>query len=401
MKSPNYKTNFDTGTLNVVLANKKFIVVASDSRRTIQEGYSDDCKKVFLIGKKRALAIAGFAGASKEIKISKKIIVNFPKILQELINKFKDRIDFYDFYEWNNKVLSIGFTDRQGEYFWWQSITGNLHFLADLVFSYKENETLELKVVGLHTGYLDNGDIKIEKLEQKPIKRIGQWGRTQYLVEKYKTYRISKDVLWETSGADTYAKSILKNTPEEIVAENLESFPKIKYYLDHFDQNPLHAMGKQDLIELSTQIIQFTAKFKKSVGFNPIQIAVISKEGNSEISDHTFFDPELINISGISGCIYSEDYSFEGCNYKNFINCVIKNNKIPLPLDYNFFYGTELNNATLEYSGGDIYFGENNTVKNCRIIIKNNVNTTKLDFILKNYTGEINLLNEEAIINAI
>src|ERR1700722_19111560 len=54
------------GTLVVAIASPKFIVVATDSRKTWLDGrsFEDNSKKLFRVGKTRSLAIAGLASVS-------------------------------------------------------------------------------------------------------------------------------------------------------------------------------------------------------------------------------------------------------------------------------------------------------------------------------------------------
>jgi hypothetical protein len=53
----------DTGTLNLLLANRRGYVVGADSRRTrlVPRTYWDDSQKLFRVGPKSAMVIAGFA----------------------------------------------------------------------------------------------------------------------------------------------------------------------------------------------------------------------------------------------------------------------------------------------------------------------------------------------------
>ena len=58
--------SLDSGTLTVVLANKNGFVIASDSRRSGPDGHSDDSQKIFRLGPRSAMAIAGFASNTRE-----------------------------------------------------------------------------------------------------------------------------------------------------------------------------------------------------------------------------------------------------------------------------------------------------------------------------------------------
>lgn len=106
-ENPSY--SIDSGTLNVVLGNGNCIIVASDSQRTTNEGgqekYSNDCKKLFLVGKQRALVIAGFAGISYP-GLTEKIILQLPTLLESDIERCGEHIDFYDRRSWNDEMPS-------------------------------------------------------------------------------------------------------------------------------------------------------------------------------------------------------------------------------------------------------------------------------------------------------
>ncbi|MDB5271960.1 MAG: hypothetical protein JWO58_327 [Chitinophagaceae bacterium] len=378
MKIFNENTNYsiDTGTLNIVLANQNCIIVASDSQRTtIENGtsrYSDDCKKLFLIGKQRALSIAGFSGINYP-DLTDKISMQIPTLIEDSINSAGEHIDFYDWRgweemppaEWNEEASNLY---SASPYLWWTSIIGSLSLIADILGSYDDEKAKKFEIVGLHAGYKSNGQIKIERLSLRPFEAIGQCNRKQFYMSQSLEFIISQSFTYATSGKDYLSKLVLSNSINEYIEENLDSFPSIKNYLNHFSNSTLDNMLETEMRELSIELIQLTSNYTDGVGSNPIQVAVIKKNEVSSITKDTFLKTPSIIAAGLSGWVYTKDHPFDGCRGGNFVNCVIENNINPVPIDGNFFYGGEFTNVVFDYSGGEIFFGKNNKVINSTIL---------------------------------
>ena len=65
-QDPENTGSMQTGTLNLLLANKRGFVIAADSRATQMSPrvYSDNSQKLFRVGPRAAAVIAGFASAT-------------------------------------------------------------------------------------------------------------------------------------------------------------------------------------------------------------------------------------------------------------------------------------------------------------------------------------------------
>lgn len=390
-----------SGTLNVVLGNQNCIIVASDSRLTRSQSngdhYTDDCKKLFLLGKQRALAIAGLAGASV---LADSIRLQIPDLIEKTIQRCGDSIDFHDNRRWNNIAsppdLPEEFRDswQDAGYFWWNAITGSMCLLTDICATHNQDVVNRLSITGLHAGYKENGEIKIEKLTQVPVERTSNWGRKTYLMYQTFEYRTSQAFIWATSGQVQLSDLVLNNSPNELIKSEIENFPSFSNYFNRYTQNSRDEMTEQELVGLATDLIKFTANFKQSVGSHPIQIAVLKKNEPSTITaDNNFARASSIRAAGLSGCVYTSDYPFNECVGTNFVNCVIENNTIPIPIDQNFFYGGEFKDVTFSYNGGPIFFGKNNKLEKCFLKNMAHNQSTELTEILNYYSDQLKLIH--------
>jgi hypothetical protein len=76
--------------------------------------------------------------------------------------------------------------------------------------------------------------------------------------------------------------------------------------------------------------------------------------------------------------MFTPDFPFGGEKDTAYAWCEIKNNRVPIPLGGNYFYGNKFGHATLIYRGGSVHFGTNNGMTDSTLMIEKGADETAL-----------------------
>src|SRR5437867_4499000 len=184
------------GTLVVAIATPAFIVIATDSRRTDERGaYDDQSKKLFRVGKRRILAIAGLAGVK---------MANIPGLTEETAPLLDKQISyFYGFGEsiddrfWNDPPApNYPGTNREvkemlerqkddNPYIWWTTLAGPIQTVLNIAETFRGTDLTDYRLDAVLAGFKSNGEAKIERFSIEPVKGTSSWGRPAIGLARY------------------------------------------------------------------------------------------------------------------------------------------------------------------------------------------------------------------------
>jgi hypothetical protein len=367
------------GTLSLVLAAGNSIVVATDSRRTFSttgERY-DNCKKLFIVAKTRALAIAGLVDM---------VYPRLPWLTTEISVLLQAEIAKHEFWDdliWNNRrkgnyeqlpVQSPG-------YAWWISIASRLQTIYSIALTYGSAVT-EKSLNALLAGFKDNGEAQIECFSIVPQKRQSSSGRpTIGTLQSRDQVATKGGFIWKAIGATNVADIVLGGIVTEEAKTRLEHCPAIVDFLNRRENHSVDLISESEMRSLAEEIILATADLTDSVGRHPLQIATIRpgqpvEYRGPEFPQSSFSLPQ--HQSWHQARNFPENAKFADAKGGVFTFCEVVNNQRPVPLGDNYFYGNTFTNAKFVYKDGEIFFGENNKLSDCTLIILDGVSEVAL-----------------------
>jgi len=382
---------FDTshGTLVVGLATPKFIVVASESRKTdVATGAFDDkSKKIFVINKKRIIGIAGLSDAS--VPGAPWITAQIAPLFDRVVTIYGDS-DF-DARHWNNEIPPSGVSgyelsdwDEVNNYYWFGQILGPLQTIENIYATFGEICPEKLALQVMQAGFKANGDAKIELWTILPKLETSLAGRP--VVRSYvgpTDQSVTKgQLIWKTAGINGLAVAVLGGHIPDDVRGFVESYPGISAFLSRRQSGTVGQISEAEMIALAEDLIA-TSRLSPLVGDKPIQLATARPGERVELIQPTFPVPQLVLSSRAEWRMgLALDPSFPFGNDAQggvvFTFCEIKNNEFPIPLGDNVFYGNVFVRATLIYRGGRVSFGPNNKVQDSNLIIQDGVDESPL-----------------------
>jgi hypothetical protein len=387
------------GTLVVALATPKFIVVATDSRRTaVRNGqYSDNSKKLFRVGKSRVLAIAGLADITlpQAAGLSEQVA---PFLDQEIARTYEWASGIEDRY-WNDPPppdlanVDERFRDimRKHEndipYFWWIGLSGPTQTIFSVLETYVPGHDLfEYRLEGLLAGFKKNEEAKIERFGIVPQRGLSHHGRPEIGIAQWRAkFNTSRELISKTMGMTALADAVLEGEITPNLIQIAAKYPAIKAYLSRRQQGVVDKISESEAVSLSKDLIEATADLESTVGRRPIQLAVLRPNGELTVDQPTFPAPGIFlpaNGTWMMGKVFTTDDPFD--QWKRdvvYTSCEISNNRTPIPLGDNLFFGNVFDHATFIYSGGRIMFG-NNVVRQGKLLIKKGVDESPLAEIL-------------------
>ena len=380
------------GTLNVVLATTRFIVVATDSRRTYDTAdYEDNSKKLFVVGKKRILAIAGLVEAS---------LKGLPWLTAQIAPLLDIHIarSYQDDYIWNGPLLPEELPEKLKQYWgedllysWWTSLHGPVQTIFNIALTYGDVDLNRYRLEGLLAGFKDNGEAKIARLVIVPKKGVSSWGRPHVgIARSYERTTTSGPLIWKTAGVTELADTMLGGVITDKLKRYVRKYPGISTFLRRRETNSVESISEAEMIVLAKDLIRATASRDRRVGSEPIQIATVRPNEEVVVEQPSFPQPSILVPSQGTwhlGVVFTPEHPFdEARGVAVYTFCEIKNNKKPIPLGNNHFYGNTFDQATFIYMGGLISFGNNNRVTDSKLIIAPDVDETPLKPILKYFT---------------
>jgi hypothetical protein len=389
LESPNHSesaiTKVGHGTLVVAIATPRFIVVATDSRRTYRPGVFDDhSKKLFRVGKRRVLAIAGLADA--DLNEVPGLTEQTAPLLDEEISEFYKYGANLDDMVWNDPSQLSSHKDNI-PYLWWKAVKGPIQTITNIAATFPMEDLSHYRLYGLLAGFKSNGEAKIEHFSVEPIRGVSGSGRPLIGPSEFREQQVTKDhLIFKTMGIAQYANSVLNGELDEDARRAAAKYPAIQKFLRRRAAGSTDRATEQEIVGLCKELIRLTADRNPLVGHDPIQIAVIRPHKNvvfDQVVDQPLFPSQghFLSAQGSwnPGVVFTPDYPFDQLKSGAvYTFCEISKNRIPIPLGNNYFYGNEFDETTFVYSGGNISFGNNNKCQHCKLILSAGVDDSSI-----------------------
>lgn len=371
----------DSGTLNLLLANRNGFVIAADSRRSRPSpfAYWDDSQKLFRVGPKSAAVISGFAswvnGGSP---------IDF-QVAAALREEFSDT-------EWEKgkrKLPNLPPT--------LMSLVGEqLTMFAGLLAANGESPTA-LNFQMLAAGF-DKSKLVLLRLEFRPhIEVYGPFGLPVPRYEPVVTTKVVRHFECLSAGVDDLARSVLDGGFSTID-------PRILEYYRARNEGKLDQLSLNSLEDLAVAILEETKRVTPVVG-GPDQIGVFPKHGSvrwhlpelpgsrqklrstvlnvgASYSWEGFPANEHSQMRGkqaFSEISMSLSQPFEEQFTQVFLGGMIRD--VPVMLDGNVFAGNRFINVHFRYAGRPFHFDSSNHLEACWLQISEGVefpNSTEL-----------------------
>lgn len=361
------------GTLDVAVASRKAIVVATDSRRSGSDGATtDDTKKLFLLPGNRVVAIAGLVDAS--LPGFPEITAQIPALLEWAIGHSGHRDIF-----WEDPPPPADYPEDlrhlwgADPYVWLQMITGPIQTVYNISATFQTSVDLSKSPVdAIVAGYRQDGEVKIDRLRLQPQVSTPRSGRRFIGVARSNQRIATIDGFAATTvGASNLADAILYGAMPADFTPELSSYPGIEDFLERRVSGDLAETPEDELIALAHDLIRATAARNRGVGSDPLQTAVL-RSGQPVVYDQPISSAGTIvlPVDGTwhLGGVFTPDYPF--ATQKRgavFTDCEVSGNQSPIPLGDNIFFGSRFVNAVFRYDVGRITFGPNNSLTDCEL----------------------------------
>jgi 20S proteasome alpha/beta subunit len=386
------------GTLVVAIASPRFIVVATDSRKTWLDGRppQDNSKKLFRVGKTRVLAIAGLASVS---------IPEVPGLSEDIASEFDYWIDYsaspssaagmtdIDNRCWNDppppeyppswpeegrrKLL-----DDMPHYVWWQMTEGPVEAIANIAATYHPGRPLEgYRLEGLLAGFKENGEAKLEYMLMIPSWDTTPWDLPRVgLGQAWVRLRTRDRLIHKTMGITRWADRVLDGEINDDLRLMAKGFPALETFIARRADGKEDQMSEAEAVALCKALIALTADQDTRVGREPVQIAIMRPKQEASADLPMFARPPNPLRFGTTrgGIIFTPDFPFGSEKDTTYAWSEIKNNQAPIPLDTNYFYGNKFDHATFVFRGGVVHFGTNNSVKDSTLVIEKGADESAL-----------------------
>jgi hypothetical protein len=372
------------GTLDVAVASQSAIVVATDSRSRGRSGITDDTKKLFLLPFHRVVAIAGLGRAA--IREFPELTAQIPALLAWSIANHAD----WDSLTLEDQPLPPGWPEDLAElraadrYGWWTALKGPIQTIAAIEATFDGGVRSGLEVRAIVAGYRANGDAKIEVLRVEAGQGLSSWRRpTAGVHASAETIQMVDGFAFATIGVTRLADAILAGQVPQEFASDVGRFSGIDRYLEMRGSGIERHMSAEELTALAHDLIRATAERHESVGSEPLQTAVM-RPGHPVVYEQPIQTAGDIVLPAdgawYMGVDFTPDFPFENVSMPGtvFTACRVQRNRSPIPIDGNWFFGSEFIDALFRYSGGRIGIGSNNVLTNCELRLSAPVSTASV-----------------------
>ena len=220
------------GTLDVAVASRKAIVVATDSRRSGRDGArTDDTKKLFLLPGDRVVAIAGLVDAS---------LPNFPEITAQipaLLEQAIGRCGHLDMFFWEDPPPPADYPEEfhhhwgADPYIWLSAIVGPIQTVFNIAATYSTVDLSRATMDAIVAGYRQSGEVKLVRSRLQPLESTPRGGRRFIGVARHHQRVAPVDGFAATTiGACNLANALLfEAVPVDFIPE-LSSYPGIEAF---------------------------------------------------------------------------------------------------------------------------------------------------------------------------
>jgi hypothetical protein len=357
--------SIQTGTLNVVLANRNGVVIATDSRRSSQKPFDchggqqtfcDDSQKLFKTGATSALAIAGFASGGWPGVSGTPLNVEVSSILRR-------------------RFGSSGIPDQRGsvQAVVWYAEAEFVQLLPGLAGVFDPGTARNLSFFATIAG-IENGLPKVAQVCLEPRSQaVGRENLVLYFDAK-PNCRIGGKPGSVT--VEHFIPPVLVGCPEcteipsQIVSARFATNdPAILAYYSSVKTKNLDNFTTAQMEDLARAMLRKAAVHTDMIGGDP-QVIVFPIKGEPSVSmpllpsNQTFVPNTVLNTA----CMYSHDFpdgtplpgsrqsmTFEGKNWTEaptsqyFLADEFEN--VMVTLDNNYFVGDSFNSVTFNYFG--------------------------------------------------
>jgi hypothetical protein len=339
------------GTVNIALANANGVVLLTDSVQSHKEAdgwhYTQPVQKLFRLDDRTVCSIAGFASETGWPKSQLDTEVS------GIVADFQDQLASHPVAEVDAKLHAIGFL--VGHYI--DVITNRQEVLNP---SSKTVREYEFQVIV--AGYDPDGQLKIEKLVLRPVVPNAAKGR------KYWSHSTTLELRTTEHGL-TYLLGGIPDISREILARpgQFPDNPAILRYARSSGASGTDLLTLDEMAALASAMAAETAKRTPFVG-GADQIALLAEGKIVKLDQPRLPNPPrplkfalMVSptIAGAQNLVTPPGVSFLWirARFTGFRNPRLR-------LDDQFFYGCEIRDSVVEYSGGLTEFGPTNTVVN-------------------------------------
>jgi 20S proteasome alpha/beta subunit len=365
----------ETGTLNLLLANRRGFVIAADSRRTQQSSgmHWDDSQKLFRVGPMSALVVAGFASwtANKsplDVQVASLFREEFADQVwtsgKRPFTEIPSMVNTKVGYELET-IGALGVTERPA--------------LAP--------EQLDFRV--LAAGFI-RSRVHIVSVNFKPrIQLLGPFDLAAPSYDMLSTTTVADHFVALSAGIDGVARAILDG------AVDTRDDRILNYYRCR-EQKRLDMMSLDSLHDLAVAILEATKRATTYVG-GPNQIGVFPIRGRvtwelpEMATDKSQFHSTIVNVgfaytpNGLTPLEYSLTHGkkvvtnigvslvqpFDEPFIQVFVGSWFRD--VSVSLDGNAFAGNHFVNVTFKYKGVPFNFPSSNSIAGCILEISTGV----------------------------
>lgn len=406
-----------SGTLNLILANRNGFVIAADSRRSNPSAafrcaggvaaqkapstgyfYCDDSQKVFRLGSKEAMAIAGFANAGFSVPLD----LSVAPILRQQFGAGGRPFMRYDTgtgvmsrqTQSENPQEPQPFAGIIPDSSWVHSRIGQDLVAISSLFDPQQYSPSQMEFQAIYGEITPQGQVRL--LAQR---FHGSWTVVGPLNKPIPIYSTEQAPLatitrftWCIGGVPFVAESVLAGiykTDNAVI---------LAYYSKRHQDGALNSMSVEEMSDLARAILSETRKFTDIVG-GADQIGEFPVTDNANLSMPTLprekalaprFDPKIalkfakdkpVESFGVPN-IYMEDFqhSLDSVIPQFFLGSQFID--VRVVLDNNYFVRDEFDGVTFEFTGKP-FLERNNTFKNCTIEIEEGAKIDESDIFEK------------------
>jgi hypothetical protein len=348
------------GTLNVILANEKCLVIASDSRLTSMRStgpvFSDNYMKVFQLPGNTIITVAGYySGGLKEVP---GVIYSIDAIVDNYINEVKRK-------NFEPRHIDVVRSILRTVTFYLNSLSAIEAATAGF-----DNSVYETHL--MFAG-LEGNKVSVTKVILRCQKNAQ--GRLNYEVSNVDGLITKGDLYYQLGGWDVLAKDILEN-PAKYERLNIDI---INNYSTMARTNSLKDMTCSQAESLAKSIIVLSSEVNPTIG-GPIHSASIVGDkislnippGAKKISYKSPFKFLLQQDVAISNEPFDAIAFPKGTTIKLVVDGYYQNSKVDT--DHVYFFNTKFNNSVIEVRTDLFYFADNIKVENTSLIIYDGVN---------------------------
>ena len=344
------------GTVNIALANANGLVLLTDSVQTVQKSdgphYQQPVQKLFRLDDKTVCSIAGFASETGWVH------PEFNTDVAGIIADFKDQLSAKPVPELDAKLRGIAYL---------------VSFYIEVVANRREVAVGSGTPISAYlfevivAGYDVDGKPKVKKLVITPVVLTARDGHHYWstTISNPEAQEVDRKLVPVFGGIKQFSNAVW-NTPQKYDADI------VRRYIAAKARDGGESLTLDEMAALASYMAAQTAKALAAMGFpavgGPDQIAILSKGSITKFDQPSFPDPprplSFVLMVHLKVTTQVPILPNPGVHLlwirSKFVGMVYPG----LELDGNFYYGCEVDDSVVSYSGGLTDFDSTNTVVN-------------------------------------